>query len=226
MTGTSRSRRGLAALLTAVAALALAGTATPAQAAGYRYWSFWEGAGGAWRFAPTGPSTATPANGDVEGWRFAVSPDSASAVQPRGAAEFGAICAGTPAKAGSERIALVLDFGTPADAPGGAVPPAERTACALVPTGASAADALVAVSKSLRYDSSGLLCGVDGYPATGCGEQVSTSGTKPAAAPAPAKSDAAGPAVGTLAGAGAIVVLGAAGLWQARRRRRREVEQN
>ena len=61
----------------------------------------------------------------VEGWRFAVSQDAADkAAQPRGAADFAAICAGTPAAAGTKRIALVIDPGTAADAPGGATPPA------------------------------------------------------------------------------------------------------
>ncbi len=217
-----RRRTGTAAgaLLAAFALLLL--SADPAQAVGYRYWSFWQQAGGAWRFAQTGPASTTPADGDVEGWRFAVSADSADAAKPRGPASFGAICAGTRPARGDKRIALVLDFGTAADAPGGERPPAERTGCARVGQDASAADALAAVATPLRYDSSGLVCAVAGYPATGCGEQVAAGSAHSGRAAGPARSSAGpAPSVGTYAGLGVVVVVGAAAAWQVRRRRRR-----
>jgi hypothetical protein len=193
--------------------------AQPAAAVGYRYWSFWQLAHGAWRFARSGPAMTTPDDGDVEGWRFAVSADSADAVRPRGPARFAAICAGTPAARGEKRIALVLDFGTAADSSDGAEPPRERTACARVPRQASAADALAAVATPLRYDSSGLVCAISGYPATGCGEQVTGGGTRPSAAAGP-RQDGGTPSAGLFAGLGVIVVIGAGAAWQARRRRR------
>ncbi|MBC7272967.1 MAG: hypothetical protein H5T76_30390, partial [Streptomyces sp.] len=95
----------LAALLTALTA------AGPAGAAGYRYWSFWEREGDRWTYATQGPSTARPSDGDVQGFRFAVSEDSADATRPRGTADFATICAATPERDGRKRIALVLDFG-------------------------------------------------------------------------------------------------------------------
>lgn len=228
--GTSPRRTGArrAAGVTAAswaALVLLLSAAGPAQAVGYRYWSFWQRAGGAWTFAQSGPATTTPADGDVEGWRFAVSADSASAVRPRGPASFATICGGTRARTGDKRIALVLDFGTSADAPGGVNPPRERTGCALVARDASAADALAAVARPLRYDSSGLVCAVSGYPATGCGEQVASRGSSPAtgspAGPAARSSNGSSAAVGTYAGIGVIVVVGAAAGWQVRRRRPR-----
>ncbi|GGR96012.1 hypothetical protein GCM10010252_38550 [Streptomyces aureoverticillatus] len=218
------ARRGalatsLVALLTLLAGTLL--TAGPAHAADYRYWSFWQqGKDGAWVYATQGPSVARPDDGDVEGFRFAVSANSGSAEKPRGAADFDAICADTPARDGRKRIALVLDFGTPGDAPGGETPPKARTACARVDSGATTADALASVAKPLRYNSDALLCAISGYPKSGCGEQVSgksDTGTKRDAADG--GDDDGGPSVGLLAGLAAIVVLGAAAVWQARRRR-------
>jgi MYXO-CTERM domain-containing protein len=214
-----------------LATLLLALTATgQAHATGYRYWSFWDHAAGRWTYATQGPATARPSDGDVQGFRFSVSEDSGDASKPRGTTSFSAICARTPAKEGTKRVALVLDFGTAADAPSGETPPAGRTACARVPADATTADALASVAKPLRYDTNALLCAIAGYPRTGCGEQVS-GGKKATAAPgetgkadkankagkAP-KSDS-GPSVGLFAGAGAVALLGAAAVWQARRRR-------
>src|SRR5690606_28685975 len=167
-------RRLTVLLLTALVPLSagLAG-AGQAQAVGYRYWSFWERDGGQWTYATEGPSTARPADGDVQGFRFSVSEDSGDAAKPRGAAGFDTICAGTPAQDGRKRVALVLDFGTAADAPSGETPPEGRTVCARVAENATTAQALAAVAKPLRYDTNALLCAIEGYPKSGCGEQVS-----------------------------------------------------
>ncbi|MCL2551357.1 MAG: SCO2322 family protein [Actinomycetia bacterium] len=234
-------RRTPAAVLAAATAAAFAvllAAAAPAQATGYRYWSYWLRSGGTWTYAQTGPAMHTPADGDVEGWRFAVSRDAAAtAVQPRGAADFATICAGTPAAKGSKRVALVIDPGTAADAPGGETPPAPRTACARIPAGASSADAVAAVARPLRYDSSGILCAIAGYPRSGCGETVSggkataggstgsgggaaTSGSSTTAA-APSSHHGGGPSAGLYAGIAAVAVVGGAAVWQARRRKPR-----
>ncbi|MFG2935755.1 SCO2322 family protein [Streptomyces sp. NPDC048282] len=196
------------AVLLLVAAAALCAVAVPAQAVGYRYWSFWERDGSRWTYAAQGPSTARPADGSVEGFRFAVSEDSADASQPRGTADFGSICGGTDAVAGKKRVGLVVDFGTTADAPSGERPPARRTACAVVATDATTAEALAAVAKPLRYDANALLCAIAGYPEKGCGEKVAASGTS-----------GSGPSVGLLAGAGVVAVLAVGAFWQARRRK-------
>ncbi|MFD1828330.1 SCO2322 family protein [Streptomyces desertarenae] len=222
----ARAARALPAAALA-AALAVAGAA-PAHAQGYRYWSFWEREGGAWTYATQGPGTLRPGDGDVLGFRFAVSEDSAEADQPRGEASFEAICGGTGAEPGAKRIALSVDFGEAADAPSGETPPEGRTACAVVPEDGTAAEALAAGLKPLRYGSGALLCAIAGYPRTGCGEQVSGSGRSggaPSAGTAAGPSGDAsgadsggGPSVGLLVGAGAVAVLGAAAVRQARRR--------
>ncbi|MFJ8400273.1 SCO2322 family protein [Streptomyces microflavus] len=231
-------RTPIAALLTTLlAASAVLFGAGGAEAAGYRYWSFWEGTGTSWAYATQGPSLLRPDDGTVQGFRFSVSEDSADADQPRRAPDFGAICADTPAKDGSKRVALVIDPGTAADAPDGEEPPALRTVCAQVAPDASSAEALASVAKPLRYDSSAMICAITGYPRSGCGEQVSGDGGKkdgsgepsaPAASSAPAADDGdgvddgdggGGPSAGLLVGIGAVLLLGVAAVFQARRRR-------
>ncbi|MFJ9003788.1 SCO2322 family protein [Streptomyces canus] len=205
------TRRAL--LLSLLAGLLLA-TASPAHAAGYRYWSFWDRTGSTWTYATEGPSTAVPSDGDVQGFRFAVSEDSADADTPRGTASFTAICGDTAAQDGRKRVALVLDFGTASDAPSGETPPARRTECAVVPRDATTAEALATAAKPLRYNTNALLCAIAGYPETGCGEQVTGKKT----GPEQSGSDG-GPSVGLYAGLAAIALLGAAAVWQTRRRR-------
>ncbi|MFD5079467.1 SCO2322 family protein [Streptomyces sp. NPDC058371] len=214
------SRRGTAALAGVLAGLLLLvlGGAGQAQAVGYRYWSFWDLTGGKWTYATQGPSTARPSDGEVQGFRFAVSEDSRQAVQPRGKTDFAAICAGTPARTSKKRIALVLDFGTAADAPSGEAPPRTRTACARVRADATTADALATVAKPLRYDTNALLCAIAGYPRTGCGEQVAAAEPQTSARPGTGTDDD-GPSVGLLGGIAAVVLLGGAAVWQSRRRR-------
>ncbi|WNI32155.1 SCO2322 family protein [Streptomyces sp. ITFR-6] len=223
-----RGRGRAAALLVVLGAVlsVLLGTGT-AQAAGYRYWSFWEGSGSGWAYATQGPSMVRPDDGSVQGFRFAVSADSEDAAKPRRSPDFAKICADTPAKDGTKRVALVIDPGTAADAPQGETPPPPRTACAQVPKDASSAEALASVAKPLRYGSDALLCAISGYPVAGCGEQVSgTTGTESGRATASAPTSASdsggsggGPSAGVLFGVGAVLLLGIAAVAQARRRR-------
>ncbi|MFK0253242.1 SCO2322 family protein [Streptomyces sp. NPDC090445] len=181
-TSTSTSTRTRAARTLVLAALTVLLAlpvpllaASPALAAGYRYWSYWDGAGGQWSYATQGPSTARPADGSVQGFRFAVSKDAAAeAARPRAAADFDTVCSTTPAAPGRKRVAVVVDFGVAADAPAGDAPPqdAPRTACAQLAPEATAAEALAEVAKPLRYNSAALLCAISGYPKQGCGEQI------------------------------------------------------
>ncbi|MFD4909090.1 SCO2322 family protein [Kitasatospora purpeofusca] len=209
--------------------------AAQAQAAGYRYWSFWRWSDGGWAYQQQGPAVHVPADGEVEGWRFAVSPDGGQqAARPGPAGDFAALCASTPAEAGRKRVAVVLDFGGPADAPARETPPEPRTACAVVPTRASSAEVLATVAPPLRYDTNGLLCAIAGYPRTGCGEQLSgadrpagtaapSTGAGPAdatgATAAGASPGAAGPALGVGAGLALVLAVAAGARWQSRRRR-------
>ncbi|MGE7390487.1 SCO2322 family protein [Streptomyces sp. NPDC004126] len=235
--------RGTAGALTGVlAVLGLLLTlfaASPALAAGYRYWSFWDGAGGRWAYATQGPSTARPADGATLGFRFSVSKDAAAeAAQPRAAADFEAVCGGTAPAEGKKRVALVIDFGVPEDAPAGETPPqgGPRTACAQLAPAATAAEALAEVAKPLRYNGAALLCGISGYPKTGCGEPIEDADQPKPSAPAAASASASasasadsgsgsdssgsGPSAGLFLGIAAVLALGSAAVWQSRRRRR------
>ncbi|MFF1279542.1 SCO2322 family protein [Streptomyces sp. NPDC058299] len=199
-----------------VAAALLSGSAGQAGATGYRYWSFWERTGGHWAYATQGPASVRPDNGSVQGFRFAVSADSADASRPRGTADFAAVCAGTPAKSGTKRVGLVLDFGTASDAPSGETPPASRTACARVSPDATAAEALAAVAKPLRYDANALLCAIGGYPRKGCGEQTSAGG---GTASDGGNASDGGPSLGLPVGVAVVAALAGAAVWRTKRRR-------
>ncbi|MFF4102134.1 SCO2322 family protein [Streptomyces sp. NPDC001903] len=222
-------RRSPTPLVLAFGVLLTLLASSPALAAGYRYWSFWEASGGQWQYATQGPSTARPADGATLGFRFSVSQDAAAeAAKPRAAADFAAVCAATPAAEGRKRIAVVVDYGVPADAPAGDAPPQDtpRTACAQVAPDATAAEALAAAAKPLRYNSAALLCAVSGYPKQGCGEPIADTAQKPnpdpSASPktsAEPKAEDGGPATSLLVGLAAVAALAAAAVWQSRRRR-------
>ncbi|MEV4559786.1 SCO2322 family protein [Kitasatospora sp. NPDC049285] len=202
------------ALVLLLLSLVLGLAAAPAHAAGYRYWSFWKGSPDGWAYQQLGPTANVPADGSVDGWRFVLSPDGGQDTpKPGPAADFAAICAATAPSGGHKRVAVVLDFGTAADAPNGEQPAAPRSACASVPSAASSAEVLAAVAPPLRYDSNGLLCAIAGFPHAGCGEQVSGSSA------ASGKDGDGGPSLGLIAGGAAVLLLGAGAVWQARRRR-------
>lgn len=219
-------RRRLPALALAFGIVLAVLAAGPALASSYRYWSFWDGAGGTWAYATVGPSMARPADGSVQGLRFSVSKDAAAeAARPRAAADFTAICGSTPAAEGRKRVGLVIDFGLPADAAAGEAPPQPepRTACAQLAPEATTAEALASVAKPLRYNSAALLCAVSGYPKQGCGEPLPDAPDaqdSPAAAAQPKSDDGAGPSAGLLAGIAAVAALSTAAIWQSRRRAR------
>ncbi|MFD3537329.1 SCO2322 family protein [Streptomyces sp. NPDC058664] len=227
---TTAGRRGArVAAAAAGALLTLTGiAAAPAQAAGYRYWSFWESDGGKpWAYATQGPATARPADGDTIGFRFAVSNGTDDTSLPSVRPGFAEVCGSVEKKDGAKRVAVVVDFGGPADAPPGETPPekAAEVGCARVREDATAAEALAAVAKPLRYDSAAMLCGIAGYPAKGCGEQVAetapasvTPSASTAATPSAAGEEGGGPSFGVLAGGAAVLALGGAAVWKARRR--------
>ena len=171
---TVRPRRGhavvaaLAALVVGLATVLV--TAAPAAAESFRYWGYYSWDGSAWAFAPTGPAEATPPDGSVEGWRFAVA-DETSTRLPRAVPDIESLCGTAEVEDGSKRVGVVIDFGTTDDAPEGDEVPAALGACAVVDSEASGADVLAAVS-DLRLADSGLVCGIDGYPTQGCGDPV------------------------------------------------------
>jgi len=164
----------------AAALAAFLPTAT-AEATSYRFWIYWTGSSGDWDFAAQGASRR-PADGSVEGWRFAISEEVGSSSTPRLSSSFQQICGSTQPVEGKKRVGLVIDFGTDADAPAGQTPPNGPVArCVVAPTTANGYEILSSVT-SLRVDA-GMICGVAGYPTSGCGEAVKSP--KPTKNPQP-----------------------------------------
>ena len=162
----------LATLATTLLAGLLAGTlgAGTAQAAAYRFWGFYQWKDSAWSLASVGPAAATPADGTVDGWRLAVSAEDAPPRVPRAAGDFDALCAGTPAEPGKKRVGVVVDYGLAEEEPSGKEPPEARGACAVVDPKATSAQVLATVAEV--RESKSLICGVDAFPPTGCGDPL------------------------------------------------------
>lgn len=165
---TTRALTLLAVLALLVGVVGVWGSGT-ADATSYRYWSYWLGSSDGWHFATQGAGR-TPPDGSVDGWRFAVSEASSSTVTPRRDADFSRICQGTPPVDGKKRVGLVVDFGTSGEAPQGESPPALITRCVVAPDDANGYEVLAAVVSLRTQD--GLICGMNGYPATECGAPV------------------------------------------------------
>ncbi|HUW16629.1 MAG TPA: SCO2322 family protein [Actinomycetes bacterium] len=177
-TGDSRpTARALLGVLAVAAATvgSLALPAQPAHATSFRFWSYWIGVDSGWSFATQG-AARVPKDGTVDGWRFAVSPATGSSTPPRATARFDDVCGDTAPVADRKRVGLVIDFGTPGDAPPGQSPPGVTVVrCVVVPVSATGYQVLDTIG-DLRVKS-GLVCGIDGYPATGCGEPVAETGS-------------------------------------------------
>lgn len=171
------------ALLTALLAGLLLALVNPPQAAAagaYRYWGYFHLTGGAWTFATKGVEAEVPADGAVEGYRFAVA-DMQLTRPPRAVLSFEQICGSTPAQSGRKRVGVVIDYGRPADARTAVNPPAPVALCAVADPAANAAKVLGAVA-AVRIESA-MLCGINDYPGSGpCTEPVATV---PSAAAAP-----------------------------------------
>ncbi|GAB3436451.1 SCO2322 family protein [Flindersiella endophytica] len=157
----------LTLITTALCFTVFSGTA---HADAYRFWGFWQLKDGAWAFATKGPAQVTPADGSVEGWRYAISGNATGQRVPRATATFDQLCASTPAAAGKKRVGVVIDPGSANEAPNGVTPPAARGACAVVDPKATSAQVLGQVG-GVREEK-GLICAIDSFPSAGCGDPV------------------------------------------------------
>lgn len=171
-----------------VPATSVASTAaTPsivAASSAYRYWSYWWGqADGGWTYASMGAPSTQPKDGAVEGWRFAISGDGPSSARaPRTQANMATLCPDLKAApSGQKRVAVVLDFGTAAEAPRGESPPPARVACVVVPSSANGVQVLAAATSIRSKD--GLVCALSGYPQAECATAVATTPATPARPP-------------------------------------------
>lgn len=166
--------------LLTLAALLGAWGAAPAEATSYRFWAYWLGDDDGWTFSGQGASRV-PADGTVDGWRFAVSEASSSTIPPRHTPSFARICGSTEPVDGSKRVGLVVDFGVATDAPDGEAPRPLISECVVVDTDANGYEVLTAVAQ-IRSDA-GLICGLNGYPAAECGAPVADPEPRPSSSP-------------------------------------------
>lgn len=223
----STHRKFLAALAGLLALPMLFLAASPAHADLYRYWSFWTQDNGTWVLAETGPADVVPADGEVTGWRYAVGGIEVSSNRPpRWSGEFDQVCP-QPAGDGEKNVVVVIDTGTAADAPDGSTPPQPEAACATVPEAANALQTVQAVASARVED--GLVCGILGYPETGCADTIPGESAAPTENPpvdfvtaADATNQDAeasdGPPVALIAVGGLAVVVAVAALLISRRR--------
>ncbi len=192
--GTVVARMIAAAVLgVLVTSSAVALAAAPAQAATYRYWTYWWGAGsgksgGGWTFAHVGPAAHRAGDTWVLGWRFGTSATTNGGAQPRQSSRFADLCPklATPV-AGVDRVALVIDYGTTQDAPPGQHPPlvgSVRVECLTLPSHPSGVTVLNEAKVSVRQNDNGLLCALDGYPKNECAPIVAD----PTPTPSPTRS--------------------------------------
>jgi hypothetical protein len=149
---------------------------TPANAAskGWRYWGYYQAAAKSttWKAAMTGP-TVDIADGSVEGWIFTFSNDDIHSTPPSVKADFQSICGTTKPQAGLKRIGLVIDFGGKSYAPKGEKVQKTIVRCVVTAKESQGIDVLGQELK-VRQDKSGLLCGLNGYPAKECGVEIAT----------------------------------------------------
>jgi hypothetical protein len=207
------------------ATAARAGTAGGIGGQELRFWGYWQNKNSSWAFATVGPAQAKPANGTVQGWRYARS-SGASGVPPRARPDFEEICGSERAEQGRKRIAVVIDYGERSDAPPGQSqgPPAAKTDCAVVDSAATGADVLAAVARP-QSDAKGLICAIDAYPAGACGPAAAAPGAGATGPPSRTAGDSGaggsgGPSLNLVAGVVVVLAVAAAGAWFAVRRRR------
>jgi hypothetical protein len=185
---------------------ALIATAAPAQATTYRYWTYWWGSGTGksgpgWTFAKVGPAGHRVADTWVLGWRFSTTSSSSGGAKPRQSADFATLCPSlaTPVD-GQVRVALVVDYGTTADAPPGQRPPSTTTVrveCLTVGASSTGVGVLNAAGVTVRSQN-GLICALDGYPKGECAPAIADPVPTPtAAAPRPSTTSRSTPAATT-----------------------------
>jgi hypothetical protein len=176
------SRRRRLAALVVLATLAV-GSAVMAPAAGaktyYKYWGYWHKAPGAtsWQYSKVGASGYYLQQGEqVEGWRFAVGTASPSDPQPRPtSASYTSYCNGKNSDK-AYRVLLVVDYGTESGAPSGPV-------YSCYGFDSSVNGFTVLTQQHTERDANGLICAIDSYPKTGCGETVNSPAPKTSTTP-------------------------------------------
>ena len=148
-----------------------------ANAADYRYWTFWVTTNDQWSFANEGASTLKATDQMVTGWKFAIT-GADNGTPPNQSAVFAELCPDTSEQAGVLRVAVVVDFNDATVAPEGETAPAESLInCVTVNEGQTAADALNSAGLEIRAND-GFVCGINGYPKEECGVEIPAAETE------------------------------------------------
>ena len=143
-----------------------------ANAAEYKYWTFWTQEGDSWVFSPVGSASTNPPEGSAQAWRFDATSPSVAGIPPADlpGAVFERACGDVLPIVGTKRVAIVIDAGDPALSPEGEVPPSPTAYCAVGKIDTHGYDLLKTVVE-LRTDN-GFVCGISGYPAVECATPV------------------------------------------------------
>lgn len=163
-----------AAVIFIIAAQLIPTTAASAAGKGWRYWGYYQAVPGAtkWTAAMTGP-TVDIEDGAVEGWSFVFSSDDIPSTPPKVKPSFAAICGKTKADKDTKRIGLVVDFGSKDFAPKGEKIQKTIVTCVTTAKTSQGIDVL-GMALKVRAAKSGLICGLNGYPAKECGVEIPT----------------------------------------------------
>jgi hypothetical protein len=151
---------------------------TPANAADYRYWTFWVTTNDSWSFANEGAGTLKATDQMVTGFKFAIT-GADNGLPPTESAVFAELCPDTSEQAGTLRVAVVVEYNDQSIAPEGETPPsANVVSCVTVNEGQTAADALNAANLDVRAKD-GMICGISGYPKEECGLAIASTTSDP-----------------------------------------------
>jgi hypothetical protein len=216
----SRQRVASFLVLALVGVLTSLLTAPTAQAASYRYWTYWTASNDAWEFRQIGPAANIPKDGAVEGWKFAISSlngDEQAKPAFTSVDTFQVICGSTPALPDKKRVALVVDPGMMQAAPQGEKPGALTSTCVQIDTNATGYNVLR--SAMPVRTSNGFICGIDGYPTIECADVAdnATSAFDPSSTQTPTSTPTSSPLPVVIV----VLVLGVVGglLWRLRGRK-------
>jgi hypothetical protein len=154
---------------------------TPANAADYRYWTYWVTTNDSWSFANFGAAdkeNSLATDQMVVGFKFAIT-GADNGLPPSESAVFAELCPDTSEQAGALRVAVVVDYNDQSIAPEGETPPSPNVvSCVTVNEGQTAADALNATNLEIRAND-GFVCGISGYPKEECGLEIASTTTDP-----------------------------------------------
>ena len=186
------------------------------------YWSYWHAArGGAWISSQEGGKTRTPPGGSVDGWSFSDDGSPGDASPPR---------IDPPATTATPKPATITPA-TPKPAtptPAATARPAATRAASAAPAAPSSASATAsnAVASSAPTTASATVSSADSTPLAGSvahpGASAGPGGASAvgSAVPVGTSADGDGPPLGTLVGAGLVVLIAAGALVAGARRSR------